>query len=137
MALGDDRLNLISNMMDSARGNLNNYYEQIADCVERLNNNSNYQTFVSNTDIGSNLNEKLLQLRGIGDDSAGDIGRLLIVTDDFVDTQRELNRAQAAEVSYSSYDDSGSSSSTSTSSSSSSYAAKSEWYKNYYSGGSH
>ena len=142
MALGDGTLNLISDMIDSAYGNLRKYNSQIDECIARLNNNSNYQEFVSNTEIGSTLNENLLKLRNIGNDTSDDVNRLLNTTNEFVETQRALNQSTSTESSSyyeESYDDtdyssSSSETSSSTSTTSSTYASKANWYQNYYSG---
>ena len=67
------------------------YTSSIKDGMSELQHNANYMAFVTGTDIGKKLNESLLKLEKISDNTISDLKKIITRTDSFLDTQEKLN----------------------------------------------
>ena len=95
MALGEKSIAELDHYMDYADNYLKRFHEKIEESIEQLTSNSNYQTFVENTEIGNELNSKILKLKEIGINTGDDVNKLLKTTRDFNERQRTLNSFSA------------------------------------------
>ena len=105
MALGNATINQLNEKMSLSQDYLRKYYDGLRDGMETLQGNVNYKSFVENTEIGRELNDKLNRIKIVGDKTASDVNQLLKTTSEFTENQRVLNstNGSASEVSYSSY----------------------------------
>ena len=98
MALSDDSISKIENLTEFGDGCLAKFQQLVNSEIDELNHNSNYLDFVSNTQIGKDLNSKLLKLRDVATDTSNDVAKLIRTTEDFVGTQIRLNSGSYDDV---------------------------------------
>jgi len=91
MALGQSSIDRLSLLMNTADTNLKAFREELFASIDELHGNTNYNIFIENTEIGKELNDKLLKLRDVGTDTASSIEKLLNITVEFKERQKSLN----------------------------------------------